>query len=118
MVADLLRSIGFQVSEASNGTDAIAQWQSWHPHLILMDIRMPVMDGLEATRQIRQREAPTDDPVAIVALTASVLEEERQKLLEVGCNDLVRKPFRQEVILEKIALYLGCLLYTSDAADD
>ncbi|KOR34454.1 hypothetical protein AM228_23860 [Planktothricoides sp. SR001] len=107
MLTELLRSIGFQVGEAMNGIEAIALWRSWQPHLIWMDIRMPEMDGLEATQQIRQLQDPSEDPVVIIALTASIFEEEHQQILAIGCNDWVRKPFRQEVILAKIAEYLG-----------
>ncbi len=118
MLIELLRSIGFQVSEATNGLEAISLWQTWHPHLILMDIRMPVMDGLEATRQIRASESATDDPVVIIALTASVFEEKDQQILAVGCNDLIRKPFQQEVILAKIAQYLGVRYIYEDEKPD
>ena len=116
MLIELLRSIGFQVGEAMNGIEAIALWRSWRPHLIWMDIRMPEMDGLEATQQIRQLQNPSEDPVVIIALTASIFEEEHQEILTIGCNDWVRKPFRQEVILAKIAEYLG-VVYVYETKD-
>jgi response regulator RpfG family c-di-GMP phosphodiesterase len=81
-----------------------------------MDIRMPEMDGLEATQQIRQLQDPSEDPVVIIALTASIFEEEHQEILTIGCNDWVRKPFRQEVILAKIAEYLG-VVYVYETKD-
>jgi CheY-like chemotaxis protein len=93
------------VREAVNGQEAIDLWLSWEPHLIWMDMRMPVMDGYEATKRIK-----TDlkgQATAIVALTASAFEEERSVVLSAGCDDFVRKPFREEVILEKMAQHLG-----------
>ncbi|MDJ1184293.1 ATP-binding protein [Roseofilum casamattae] len=113
---ELLTSVGFEVREAHNGEEAIALWESWHPHLIWMDIHMSEMDGYEATRYIRQREkivqqtlAPTakpPPPVTIIALSASILEDERTAMLEAGCDDFVTKPFQETIIFEKIGQYL------------
>nr|WP_245817491.1 ATP-binding protein [Hydrococcus rivularis] len=101
----LLQPIGFQVKEASNGQEAVEIWQSWQPHLIWMDMRMPVMNGYEATQQIKSH--IQGQATVIVALTASTLEEEKAVVLSAGCDDFVRKPFREEVIFEKMAQYLG-----------
>lgn len=113
----LLTSIGFAVREANNGVDAISQWCDWQPHLIFMDMRMPIMDGYTATREIKARQQklfsqspePTSvsDKTIIIALTASVFEEERHKILSAGCDDVVSKPFIEEVLLEKVREYLG-----------
>ncbi|MEM9819156.1 MAG: ATP-binding protein, partial [Cyanobacteria bacterium P01_D01_bin.6] len=167
----LLKRVGFEVMEAVNGQEAIAQWQTWHPHLIWMDMRMPVMDGYETTQRIRELEkqavgnreqgtgnreqgignreqgtgnreqgignreqgignglmtSPTPSPnapatqppshpatqpptprIPIIALTASVFEEKRAAVLAAGCDEFVRKPFREQVIFEKLAAYLG-----------
>jgi DNA-binding response OmpR family regulator len=70
-----------------------------------MDIRMPVMDGYEATRQVRTRSGP-DAPI-IVALTASAFEKDRQRMLSAGCNDFIRKPFREADILDALTKHLG-----------
>jgi PAS domain S-box-containing protein len=105
LLLELLAPVGFEVKEATNGQEAIALWQSWSPHLIWMDIRMPVMDGYEATRQIKAlggEKAP-----AIVALTGSAFEEERIVALAAGCDDFVRKPFRAEKVFAKMSEYLG-----------
>ena len=105
IVFQLLEPIGFEVREAVNGKEAIAVWQEWQPHLIWMDMRMPVLNGYEATKYIKSH--LKGQAVYIIALTASTLEEERIVVLSAGCDDFVRKPFRQEVIFDKVAEYLG-----------
>ncbi|MDY6802465.1 MAG: PAS domain S-box protein [Cyanobacteriota bacterium] len=109
----LLTAIGFEVREAGNGRQALSLWSSWEPHLILMDMRMPVMDGYEATKGIKA--TPKGQTTTVIALTASAFEEDRQKILAAGCDDLVCKPFREEVLLEKIGDRLGIeYIYESD----
>jgi PAS domain S-box-containing protein len=114
LLMQLLQSVGFKVRDAIDGQGAVMLWSTWQPHLIWMDMRMPIMNGYEATRQIRAREsenaAQSLDDVAetvIIALTASAFEEDRARVLEVGCNDFVRKPFREKELLEKMADYLS-----------
>ena len=111
----LLSGLGFEVCEAGNGQEAIELWESWSPNLILMDMQMPVLNGYETARQIRDREqqrttANPDQPVAptpIIALTASVFEEQRAQILAAGCNAVVCKPFQAEALYETIAQYSG-----------
>ncbi|WP_204151771.1 ATP-binding protein [Leptolyngbya sp. CCY15150] len=105
LLMKLLLPIGFDVREASNGQEAIASWQDWQPHLIWMDVRMPVMDGYEATRRIKA--TPQGESTVIIALTASVLEEEQAVILSAGCDDFLRKPFKESTIFEAIAHHLG-----------
>ncbi|MEH1767136.1 MAG: ATP-binding protein [Nostoc sp.] len=188
LLVKILTSVGFEVREATDGREAIANWESWQPHLIFMDMRMPVMDGYEATRIIKAREighgaantlrrfpkfkqlassgshyltggltdsansetvkvvrkaSPVGEATGVstfaklmpttlaspynfseatpnrpnthtivIALTASAFEEERQKILSIGCDDFIRKPFTQEVLLEKLSQHLG-LKYTN-----
>jgi CheY-like chemotaxis protein len=100
----LLNPLGFELREAANGQEAVALFEQWHPDLIWMDIRMPVMDGLEAVRQIRASKAGAD--TKIIALTAHALEEERIPIMAAGCDDLVRKPFRDQEIFDTLARYL------------
>ncbi len=154
LLLKLLTPLGFQVQEASNGQEAMNLWESWHPDLIWMDMRMPVMDGYEATKRIKARERETrrhgdtetrrrgdggvegdtldtetrgaqkilnsqrtnnqqqttnnkQPTTVIIALTASTFEEERAVVLSAGCDDFMRKPFRQEEIFEKMSQYLG-----------
>ncbi|MHC5599685.1 MAG: ATP-binding protein [Nostoc sp.] len=196
LLIKILTSLGFEVKEATDGSEAVASWESWQPHLIFMDMRMPIMDGYEATRMIKAKQighsgantlrkfpklkqlassgsqnvigglsdsgdcevlkvlrkvshtpeairvmendtsgastlakwmptalAPPCDfseamqdcsntDTIIIALTASAFEEERQKILSIGCDDFIRKPFTQEVLLEKLSEHLG-LKYTN-----
>ncbi|PSB11470.1 hybrid sensor histidine kinase/response regulator [Pleurocapsa sp. CCALA 161] len=105
LLLKLLQPIGFQVQEAANGQEAVEIWQQWQPHLIWMDMRMPIMNGYEAAQKIKSH--LQGQATVIIALTASTLEEERTVVLSAGCDDFVRKPFRTEVIFEKMAQYLG-----------
>jgi len=105
LLLKLLHSFGFELKEASNGVEAIEVWENWHPHLIWMDMRMPIMNGYEATQQIKA--TTKGQATAIIALTASSLEEERAVILSSGCDDFVRKPFREADIFETISKHLG-----------
>ncbi len=105
LLIELLKPVGFQVQEAENGQIAVEIWHRWKPDLIWMDIRMPVMDGYEATRQIRA--TPDGDTTVIIALTASAFEQDRGEVLAAGCHDFVGKPFLERIIFEKMAQYLG-----------
>ena len=103
LLVELLAAVGFEVREATNGQEAIALWQSWSPDLIWMDIRMPVLDGFEATKHIKASEQA---PV-IIALTGSAFESDRVAALSTGFDDFVRKPFRADTIFERMAAHLG-----------
>lgn len=101
----LLEDVGFEVREAAEGREAIRVFEEFRPHLIWMDMRMPVMDGLEATRRIK---ATTEgQTTVVVALTAHALEEEREPILAAGCDELIRKPYREQEIFEVMARHLG-----------
>ncbi|WP_197047378.1 response regulator [Planktothrix serta] len=106
VLVTLLSTTGFEVREAINGQEAIELWSSWQPHLIWMDMRMPVMNGIEATRHIRENSTSENSPI-IIALTANAFEEERTQVLQAGCDDFVSKPFQEHIIFEKMAEYLG-----------
>jgi len=130
LLVKLLEPLGFDVREATNGLEGLSIWESWQPHLVFMDTRMPVMSGLEATRQVRIKEKAlidcretaryTEDSISssnskfrqatiIVILTASVFEEKRGEILATGADDFVHKPFGEEIIFEKISQHLGIL---------
>jgi signal transduction histidine kinase/DNA-binding NarL/FixJ family response regulator len=101
----ILEPRGFEMREAENGQEALTHFEQWQPHLIWMDIRMPVMDGLEATRRIKATEA--GGHTKIIALTAHALEEERVRILSAGCDDFIRKPYRSSEIFESLTKHLG-----------
>ena len=100
----LLEPLGFELREAANGQEAVALFEQWHPDLIWMDIRMPVMDGLEAVRRIRATQAGA--VTKIIALTAHALEEEKEPIMAAGCDDLVRKPIREQELFGALARHL------------
>ncbi|MCP4348575.1 MAG: response regulator [Desulfobacterales bacterium] len=132
LMVKLLKPLGFDIRKAVNGQEAVAVWNEWEPHLIWMDLRMPVMDGYEATKQIRKLETQNltlecpgqndithhDSPpgqnmeadsrfqTKIIAITASVFEEQRAEALKIGCDDFVRKPFREIEIFEMMQKHL------------
>jgi signal transduction histidine kinase/CheY-like chemotaxis protein len=105
LLIKLLNPLGFELKEASNGAEAVEIWDKWEPHLIWMDMRMPVMDGYEATKQIKS--TTKGQATAVIALTASVLEEERAVVLSAGCDDFLRKPFPEVDIFEVMNKHLG-----------
>ncbi|MBK8475509.1 MAG: response regulator [Opitutaceae bacterium] len=110
----LLEGAGFAVRVAGNGAEGLAAFEHWRPHLIWMDIRMAVMDGLEATRRIRAR--PDGLAVKIVALTASVFAEERAHVMAAGMDDFIRKPYRPQEIFDCLTRLLGVrLIYQENA---
>ncbi|MEB3281529.1 MAG: GAF domain-containing protein [Lyngbya sp.] len=115
LLLKLLQSIGFDVREAPNGQEAIKIWSSWQPDLIFMDIRMPVMNGYEATQSIKS--TPQGKQTIIVALTASAFEEDRQMILSAGCDDFLRKPFQEEELLTVISQHLGVQYLYADSTD-
>ena len=105
LLIKLLSPLGFEMKEASNGQEAITIWDEWEPHLIWMDMRMPVMDGYEATKYIKS--TTKGNATAVIALTASVLEEEKAIVLSAGCDDFLRKPFTEHTIFDTLAKHLG-----------
>jgi len=115
LLVRLLESLGFEVKEATNGQEALEVWERWQPHLIWMDMRMPVMDGHQATQQIKA--TPRGQATVIIALTATAFEEDREQILLEGCDDFVRKPFRKEEITAMLAKHLGVrFLYEDEPA--
>ncbi|MEL6929163.1 MAG: PAS domain S-box protein [Cyanobacteria bacterium J06600_6] len=101
VVTELLSQIGFEVREAINGLEALTLAESWQPDLILMDMRMPIMDGYEATRRIKS--SSSTQKIKVIALTASSFDDERAKILASDCNDFVSKPFREMDLLNTLA---------------
>ncbi len=110
LMVKLLTSVGFQVCEAFNGEEAVKIWESWQPHLIWMDMHMPIMNGYDAAQTIktRQQQAVDHTPqTVIIALSATAFEEDRAIMLASGCDDSVSKPFQRELLLHTMARHLG-----------
>jgi PAS domain S-box-containing protein len=105
LLAQLLGSVGFEIGLATNGAEAVQEFENWRPHLILMDFRMPVMDGHEAIRRIRGMAGGKE--IKIIAVTASAMDENRQELLKIGADDFISKPFREIELFHKIHAHLG-----------
>jgi len=113
LLAQLLTPVGFVIRLATNGAEAVQEFERWRPHLILMDFRMPVMDGHEAIRQIRAQ-AGGEVP-KIIAVTASAMDDNRQDLMDIGADDFVGKPFRELELFQKIHTHVGVeYLYADD----
>lgn len=105
LLRNLLGMIGIDVVEATDGRQAVDQFRRHAPNLVFMDIRLPVMDGLEATRLIKASESGRRTPV--IAVTAHAFEEERRKILAAGCDGFIRKPFQEKIIFKAISKHLG-----------
>jgi Amt family ammonium transporter len=113
VVVDLLKLVGFETNEAVNGRDAVVKFEEWDPDLILMDLRMPFMDGYEATNYIKSTIKGALIP--IVALTASAFEEEQEKTKLLELHGYIRKPFRENELFSTIGNILGIrYLYEND----
>lgn len=123
LLKQLLQSFGFEVLEAKNGREAIDTFQNESIDFIFMDMRMPVMSGYDAVKKIRQLEneqfkiTGTLKKIPIAALTASAFEEDRQKVLSCGCDEFIRKPFKESDILNSIKQHLN-LKYTYEEGID
>ncbi|OKH19729.1 hypothetical protein NIES208_00960 [[Limnothrix rosea] IAM M-220] len=108
----LLTPFKFQIAEAKDGQQAIAQWQAWQPDLIFMDLLMPVMNGKEATHTIRQ--APQGDQVTIIACSASLEIKDTQAFLHQGFDDVLTKPFRTGDVFQILKNYLAIALVDTE----
>ncbi|MGA9379696.1 MAG: PAS domain S-box protein [Phormidium sp.] len=131
LLVKLLTQLGLNVREATNGQDAIAIWKDWQPHLTWMDIRMPIVNGYEATKWIREQENQLAQEIKsiqeseadaenqelklnlqnqrsiIIALTAHASQSDRDLALAAGCDDYISKPFQEETLFDKMGKLLG-----------
>ena len=113
LLKKLMEIVGIQTRVAGNGAEGVELFKSWLPHLIWMDHQMPVMDGVEAMKKIR--DLPGGKAVKIVAVTASAFSEQRSELMNAGMDDFVRKPYRSNEIYDCITKNLG-LQFLRDGA--
>ncbi|MCX6910479.1 MAG: ATP-binding protein [Verrucomicrobia bacterium] len=105
LLRNLLETVGFETTQAADGEETLRQYEQWRPDLILLDLRMPVVDGYEVIRRIRARhDAP---PVRLIVVTASAFQESRNAILAAGADDFIIKPYREAMLLEAIREFLG-----------
>ncbi|MGD8836916.1 MAG: ATP-binding protein [Desulfobacteraceae bacterium] len=109
---------GFEIQQAANGREALEIWERWQPHLIWLDMRMPVMDGYEVARRIKA--TAQGRTTAIIGFSASAFDEQRTAVLEAGCDDFLRKPFLLSDFFEIIRKHIGVhfIYETTSPADD
>jgi PAS domain S-box-containing protein len=101
----ILDQLEVDIKEGANGKEALEIFKQWDPDLIFMDIRMPVMDGLEATHRIKSTDAGAH--TKIIAITAQALEDDRMRIMKAGCDDFIRKPYRDAEIFDILSRHLG-----------
>jgi len=116
LLSSLLKSSGFEVSEANNGAEAIIKYKKVLPDFIWMDLRMPIMDGYEATKAIR--ELHSAHQVKIVALTANVFDDKKEDALSIGCDDILYKPFKAREVFDVLKQQLGVRYRYQDKLSD
>jgi CheY-like chemotaxis protein len=105
LLTSLLRPVGFEVREAADGGQALQVFEDWSPHAVLMDMRMPVMDGYEATRRIRAGRA--GQQAIVIAVTAGAYEDSQKETMDAGVDAYLAKPFKAEDLFEILGRYVG-----------
>jgi CheY-like chemotaxis protein len=102
----MVKHLGYRIELAANGQQAIDAFRRQKFAAVLMDVRMPVLDGIEATKRIRSIEAQTGDRVPIIAVTANVMPGDRDRCLAAGMDDFLSKPYRMVDLQAKLAPHL------------
>lgn len=105
LLVKLLHPFGFELREAENGQEALDIWSRWEPHLIWMDLRMPVMDGYQATHCIKSSSKGAQ--TIVIVMSASVIDDDRISVITAGCDDFLRKPFHENEIFDLLHKHLG-----------
>ncbi len=100
----IIKSSGYEVIEARTGEEGVALALKERPDLIIMDIQLPGIDGLETTKRIRQSEA--DDEIPIIALTSYAMAGDKKKALKAGCTGYIEKPINPETFISEIKKFL------------
>ena len=106
LLREMLLSVGFEVEEAKDGLEAIKKFKAMLPDIILMDMRMPVMNGYDSIKSLKSMNSPDDKKVPIIAVTASAFSEDRKKALDAGADLYLRKPFKEQELFESIGYCL------------
>jgi two-component system cell cycle response regulator/two-component system cell cycle response regulator DivK len=101
----LLRSHGYQVREATSGAAAFEMVEKERPDLIVMDIQLPGMDGLEITKKLKEQPATADIPV--IAVTSYAMKGDREKALAAGCAGYVTKPIDKNTFIQEVATHVS-----------
>jgi CheY-like chemotaxis protein len=101
----MLEPIGFATRTVNDGLEALEEFESWSPHLVLMDLRMPRLDGFQAIRRIRS--LPKRGKTPILVMTASAFQEDRRQVMDAGGDDFIGKPFRERELYDKIERLTG-----------
>ncbi len=102
VLSKLLKKKGYESEEVTNGEEAVSHWESNSFHLILMDVQMPIMDGIEATKQIREKEKSGAGRIPIIALTAHSMDSDTKSFMEAGMDAHITKPIEKEVLYTTI----------------
>ena len=105
VIGDMLEELGLVVDAAINGNEALIKVRQAHYDIVLMDMQMPELDGLDATRKLRAM--PDGQDLAIIALTANAFDDDRERCLAAGMNDFIAKPFKPEKVFGKLVRWLG-----------
>ena len=105
LLVQLLNAVGFRTQEAKDGQEAVAIWRAWQPHLIWMDLHMPILNGCAATTKIKAEEETPE--TVIIATTATAFVEEIGEIMDCGFDDFVRKPIQTAKVFEMLRTYLG-----------
>ena len=105
VIGDMLEELGLVVDAAINGNEALIKVRQAHYDIVLMDMQMPELDGLDATRKLRAM--PDGQDLAIIALTANAFDDDRERCLAAGMNDFIAKPFKPEKVFGKLLRWLG-----------
>ena len=113
LLVHALARVGFEVREAADGREAVDVCETWRPHLVWMDMRMPGMSGIEATQQIKS--GPGGADIAVIALTASAFEADEATARAAGCDDFLRKPLQLHQVFDRLAERLGVVYVYDDA---
>lgn len=105
LLCDVLKKEGFIVIQKYTGKEGVSAAQTQHPDLVVMDISLPDIDGLEATKTLKT--APATKAIPVIALTAHAMKGDREKAIEAGCDDYLTKPIDINIFLKKIKSYIN-----------